>query len=76
MELLSSVRCDLGLLNKYDQSLPRYTSYPPATEFSSELTPERFRQALVKGNDQQIPLSLYCHIPFCETPCFFVGVIR
>ncbi|KAI9134645.1 oxygen-independent coproporphyrinogen III oxidase [Acaryochloris sp. CCMEE 5410] len=73
MELLSSVRCDLGLLNKYDQSLPRYTSYPPATEFSSELTPERFRQALVKGNDQQIPLSLYCHIPFCETPCFFCG---
>ncbi|ABW25523.1 oxygen-independent coproporphyrinogen III oxidase [Acaryochloris marina] len=73
MELLSTVRCDLGLLNKYDQPLPRYTSYPPATEFSSELTPERFQQALAKGNDQQIPLSLYCHIPFCETPCFFCG---
>lgn len=73
MELMSSVRCDFALLDKYDQPLPRYTSYPPATELRSDFAFERFRQALAMGSDQQIPLSLYCHIPFCETPCFFCG---
>lgn len=68
-----SVQFDAALLNKYNQPLPRYTSYPPATELKSAFDQDAFRAAIAVGNYKKTPLSLYCHIPFCETPCYFCG---
>ncbi|MGG6266692.1 oxygen-independent coproporphyrinogen III oxidase [Leptolyngbya sp. AN03gr2] len=72
-QLSQTVEFDATLLNQYNQPLPRYTSYPPATELSADFNIDDFRAAIELGNSQQTPLSLYCHIPFCETPCYFCG---
>ncbi|MCU0569760.1 MAG: oxygen-independent coproporphyrinogen III oxidase [Oculatellaceae cyanobacterium Prado106] len=72
-QISQSIQFDPELLNKYNQPLPRYTSYPPATELSPEFHTEAFRAAIAIGNHKKTPLSLYCHIPFCETPCYFCG---
>ncbi|WP_448527160.1 oxygen-independent coproporphyrinogen III oxidase [Parathermosynechococcus lividus] len=71
--LSQTVEFDAALLNKYNQPLPRYTSYPPATELSPNFDTTSFRAAIALGNYKKTPLSLYCHIPFCETACYFCG---
>ncbi|MGC8715259.1 MAG: oxygen-independent coproporphyrinogen III oxidase, partial [Leptodesmis sp.] len=74
MKLLpQTVQFDSELLQKYDRPLPRYTSYPPATELKPEFDELDFRTAIAVGNHKQTPISLYCHIPFCETACYFCG---
>jgi oxygen-independent coproporphyrinogen-3 oxidase len=74
MQLLSqTVQFDADLLQRYNKPVPRYTSYPPATELSDNFQPSQFSAAILAGNRQQTPISLYCHIPFCETPCYFCG---
>ncbi|TVQ43316.1 MAG: oxygen-independent coproporphyrinogen III oxidase [Gloeocapsa sp. DLM2.Bin57] len=69
----STVQFNSDLLQKYDRPIPRYTSYPPATQLTPDFTTRDFLSAVEIGNYRQIPLSLYCHIPFCETPCYFCG---
>lgn len=71
--VLPTVQFDANLLRKYDQALPRYTSYPPATQFKPEFEEVDFRAAIAVSNYKKTPLSIYCHIPFCETPCYFCG---
>lgn len=71
--LLPTVQFEGDLLQKYDRPLPRYTSYPPATELKETFDPIDFRAAIAVGNYKKTPLSLYCHIPFCETACYFCG---
>ena len=64
-----------GLLQKYDKQGPRYTSYPPATEFAA-MSPQEYLTAVSSGEDvvdNLAPLSLYIHIPFCQSPCFYCG---
>ncbi|ANV87787.1 oxygen-independent coproporphyrinogen III oxidase [Picosynechococcus sp. PCC 7117] len=68
-----NVRFNGQLLQKYNQAVPRYTSYPPATELTPDFEGDLFRQAIAMGNYKKTPLSLYCHIPFCEKPCYFCG---
>ncbi len=72
-QLSQAVEFDAALLNQYNQPLPRYTSYPPATELKTDFDHTAFTSAIAVGNHKQTPLSLYCHIPFCETPCYFCG---
>lgn len=72
-QLSPTVEFDAARLQQYNQALPRYTSYPPATELSSDFDRCSFQTAIAVGNHRQTPLSLYCHIPFCETPCYFCG---
>jgi len=64
---------DLELIHKYNKSGPRYTSYPTAIEFSPKLNDERYQQIAQDTNEDPIPrpLSLYFHIPFCDTVCFY-----
>ncbi len=57
---------------KYDQRVPRYTSYPTAPHFSPMVTAETYRQWLT-DLDPASPLSLYLHIPFCDSLCWFCG---
>jgi oxygen-independent coproporphyrinogen-3 oxidase len=71
--LLPTVQFDSQLLQKYDQPVPRYTSYPPATELTSEFDDVDFRAGIAVSNYKKTPLSLYCHIPFCDTACYFCG---
>lgn len=62
-----------GLIRKYDKPGPRYTSYPPATEFTSTVGEREYKEKLLESNLQRRPLSLYFHIPFCESACWFCG---
>ena len=64
----------LDLLLTYNKPGPRYTSYPAAPLFSSEYDDKRFEVDLITNNHENIsPLSLYLHIPFCDTLCYFCG---
>lgn len=60
---------DESLIQKYNYSGPRYTSYPTALEFSEQFTPEQFTTAVAQY--PQRPLSLYVHIPFCHKLCYY-----
>jgi len=64
---------DRELIKKYDRPGPRYTSYPPATEFTEEVGEEDYRRKLMESNARGTPLSLYFHIPFCESGCYYCG---
>lgn len=68
-----TIQFDAALIQKYDRPLPRYTSYPPATQLTPGFDERNVHAAIALGNYQNRPLSLYCHIPFCETPCYFCG---
>lgn len=71
--VLPGVKFDLEMIKKYDTPAPRYTSYPPATELNTEFTAGDFHTAIGASNYRKSPLSLYFHIPFCETACYFCG---
>ncbi|MCX7738455.1 MAG: oxygen-independent coproporphyrinogen III oxidase [Hydrogenothermaceae bacterium] len=74
MEFLSQeVSFDINMIKKYDRPAPRYTSYPPATEFNSEIDKAEYVKKIVQSNERKTPLSLYFHIPFCENACHFCG---
>lgn len=71
--LPQEVKFDIDLIKKYAKPAPRYTSYPTAQEFNEEFTAEDYRQKLIESNERKTPLSLYFHIPFCESACHFCG---
>jgi len=62
----------LSFAAKYDRPVPRYTSYPTAPHFSDDVGEEAYRQWLSELNSAQ-PLSLYIHVPFCASMCWFCG---
>jgi oxygen-independent coproporphyrinogen-3 oxidase len=62
---------DLELIKRYDQSGPRYTSYPTAVEFDPAFDEAAYRATCEQSNASGRPLSLYFHIPFCDTVCFY-----
>jgi oxygen-independent coproporphyrinogen-3 oxidase len=61
------------LITRYDRPGPRYTSYPPATEFHDAITESDYRDWARQSNEEPIPkpLSLYFHIPFCSSICYY-----
>ncbi len=60
------------LLEKYDVQVPRYTSYPTAPHFNEGVDGDAYRGWLGEL-DGDAPLSLYFHVPFCDTLCWFCG---
>jgi oxygen-independent coproporphyrinogen-3 oxidase len=66
---------DIELLRKYNEPGPRYTSYPTAPLFSESFGADDFRKEIVETNaaTPDRPLSLYLHLPFCDTLCYFCG---
>ncbi len=68
-----SVCFDIDLIRRYDGRGPRYTSYPTALQFSDSLTEDDYRQNANASNASGLPLSLYVHIPFCHSLCYYCG---
>ncbi len=62
---------DLDLIQRYDKAGPRYTSYPTAVEFDPNFTSVEYKQQIALSNQRGGPLSLYFHLPFCDTVCFY-----
>ncbi len=62
---------DEALIRRYDASGPRYTSYPTAVSFTEAFGETDYRRAAARSNAASVPLSLYFHIPFCDTICFY-----
>jgi oxygen-independent coproporphyrinogen-3 oxidase len=63
------IRFDPDLIRRYDRSGPRYTSYPTAVQFHEGFGEKDYRRWA--GESTSRPLSLYVHIPFCDTVCFY-----
>ncbi|MDI1252799.1 oxygen-independent coproporphyrinogen III oxidase [Thermomonas sp.] len=66
------------LLRRHDRPGPRYTSYPTAPQFTSNFGEQALREVALASNGDPIPrrLSLYVHVPFCNSPCFYCGCNR
>jgi len=69
----SELEIDLELIRRLDKNGPRYTSYPTADRFVEAFNAESYRSWVAKREIGGIsrPLSLYVHIPFCNTLCFY-----
>ncbi len=69
---------DADLLRRYNRPGPRYTSYPTAPQFNADFGELQLRDAVRASNEEPIPrrLSLYVHVPFCFSPCFYCGCNR
>lgn len=69
----SAVEVDLDLIRRLDKNGPRYTSYPTADRFIEAFTADTYAYWLDKRNIGGInrPLSLYFHLPFCNTICYY-----
>ncbi|MDN5104318.1 oxygen-independent coproporphyrinogen III oxidase [Aliarcobacter butzleri] len=63
---------DFAKFVKYSKPGPRYTSYPTAPEFSEAFTQDDLKEFYKNQSDDR-PLSLYIHMPFCRSACYFCG---
>ncbi len=70
---MAIVEFDPQLIKRYDKAGPRYTSYPTAVQFSEQYTADTYKSFAEKSNHSDKALSLYFHIPFCDTVCFYCG---
>lgn len=66
-----SVCFDTELIVRYGGRGPRYTSYPTALQFSEDLAADEYRRNALASNVSGVPLSLYVHIPFCRSLCYY-----
>ncbi|HEV2609524.1 MAG TPA: oxygen-independent coproporphyrinogen III oxidase [Noviherbaspirillum sp.] len=73
--LSQSVEFDAPLIRKLDRPGPRYTSYPTADRFSDTFDYADYLQAVagLQARKGRPPLSLYVHVPFCDTVCYYCG---
>ncbi|MFZ0828718.1 MAG: oxygen-independent coproporphyrinogen III oxidase [Verrucomicrobiia bacterium] len=70
---MSQLNVNLDLVEKYNVAGPRYTSYPPATKFTDAIAWPALAEKITANNQATRDLSIYFHIPFCETLCWFCG---
>ena len=63
----------ITLLEKYSQPGPRYTSYPTAPYFTEGFGEKEWREELARSQVARRDVSLYVHIPFCDTLCYYCG---
>lgn len=68
------MKIPIGLIEKYNVPVPRYTSYPPANFFSEEFVTGDYLLAVEESNMKQPEnISIYLHIPFCTQLCLYCG---
>ncbi len=70
---MSLLKVDLALVAKYSVPGPRYTSYPPATHFTEQVSFEALQEPIRANNETDRELSLYFHLPFCYSLCWYCG---
>ncbi len=71
---MNNSKIDFDLIKKYDKPGPRYTSYPTAPQFSDNFSYHEFLAEIERTNtNSEKDLSLYFHLPFCDTLCYFCG---
>ena len=72
---IQTLDVDMELIRKLDHNGPRYTSYPTADRFVEAFNADTYKTWAAKRNigGVQRPLSIYVHIPFCNTLCFYCG---
>ncbi|NDP60552.1 MAG: oxygen-independent coproporphyrinogen III oxidase [Oxalobacteraceae bacterium] len=73
VQSVPSVQFDAVLIGKFRQQGPRYTSYPTADRFTDAFRYRDYLQAVagLRTRGGRKPLSLYLHIPFCDTVCYY-----
>ena len=73
MNTLPDIEFSEELIRRFDKLGPRYTSYPTADRFHAEFTEPTYIEYLAQRNNasQNPPLSIYVHLPFCESLCYF-----
>ena len=64
------------LIRQYGGPGARYTSYPAATRFHEEVSLGDVQRSVAAGNRAHRNLSLYCHIPFCASVCYYCACNR
>lgn len=69
--MLDAIRWDSNLIHRYDLAGPRYTSYPTAVQFDSQVGTFDLLHALRDSRKAVRPLSLYVHVPFCANICYY-----
>lgn len=76
--MLDLPKFDAALLARHDHAGPRYTSYPSAPQFNCDFSVSNLAEYARLSNTSSVkrPLSLYLHIPFCLSPCFYCGCNR
>ena len=74
----NTLQFDAATLRRYDRPGPRYTSYPTAPHFVTQFTERMLREQIGNSNAAPIArqLSLYVHVPYCFSPCFYCGCNR
>jgi len=70
---MQPLEINTDLIRSYDKSGPRYTSYPTAVQFTDKFSSSDYQQQIELSNSRNGNLSLYFHIPFCDTICFYCG---
>lgn len=70
-EQSSSSLWDEEFIRQHDVAGPRYTSYPTALQFHEEFTHQDYLDAAARSNQARKPLSLYVHLPFCKSLCYY-----
>ncbi len=70
---MKPIQIDTDLIRSYDKSGPRYTSYPTAVQFTEDFSVADYKKQIELSNQTNADLSLYFHIPFCDTICFYCG---
>ena len=74
--MTSPLTFDPELLRRYDRPGPRYTSYPTAPQFIPSFGAAQLREHIERSNALGQALSIYAHMPFCASPCFYCGCNR
>lgn len=71
----NKIHLNQALIQRYDHAGPRYTSYPTAKQFHTDVQDSDYKMWVDASNEDPIPaaLSLYLHIPFCDTICYYCG---
>ncbi len=70
-EMRQELSVDEEFVNRYNRPGPRYTSYPTAPVWTDSFGPNEFETAIALADQKQSPVSLYMHLPFCESLCLF-----
>ncbi|MEO0974814.1 MAG: radical SAM protein, partial [Pseudomonadota bacterium] len=75
---MASIRFDAELIRRYGGRGPRYTSYPTAPQFNDGFTSRDYLRHAAQSNagTEAAPLSLYVHLPFCRSLCYYCGCTK